>query len=394
MTLDWLMGIAGFLLIVSIFANRISDRFGIPGLLLFLGIGMLAGTDGVGKIQFSNARLSNYIGTVALTFILFSGGLETKWNEVKPVVVRGSVLSTAGVFLTAFFLFVCAYYLIGLSFEVALLLSVIVSSTDAPAVFAIMRTSGMHLKTGLKPILEFESGSNDPMAVLLSMGAITILTADSYSATAMLSDFVLQMAIGLGLGLAVGFGVGRFLQKWCLVYQGLYPVFGVGVVLVTFSLTQLLHGNGFLAVYLCGIVLGNTPFMYRRHLIRFQDSLAWIMQIGMFLILGLLVNPHEFNGIMLVSFACSLALMFVARPAAVFICLFKSGYTLNEKLFISWAGLKGAVPIILATYPLMERFPNSQFLFNLIFFLVIISVLFQGKTLAPLARRLKLEDRN
>lgn len=218
MTLDWLMGIAGFLLIVSIFANRISDRFGIPGLLLFLGIGMLAGTDGVGKIQFSNARLSNYIGTVALTFILFSGGLETKWNEVKPVVVRGSVLSTAGVFLTAFFLFVCAYYLIGLSFEVALLLSVIVSSTDAPAVFAIMRTSGMHLKTGLKPILEFESGSNDPMAVLLSMGAITILTADSYSAAAMLSDFVLQMAIGLGLGLAVGFGVGRFLQKWCLVY--------------------------------------------------------------------------------------------------------------------------------------------------------------------------------
>ena len=394
MTLDWLMGIAGFLLIVSIFANRISDRFGIPGLLLFLGIGMLAGTDGVGKIQFSNARLSNYIGTVALTFILFSGGLETKWNEVKPVVMRGSVLSTAGVFLTAFFLFVCAYYLIGLSFEVALLLSVIVSSTDAPAVFAIMRTSGMHLKTGLKPILEFESGSNDPMAVLLSMGAITILTADSYSAAVMLSDFVLQMAIGLGLGLAVGFGVGRFLQKWCLVYQGLYPVFGVGVVLVTFSLTQLLHGNGFLAVYLCGIVLGNTPFMYRRHLIRFQDSLAWIMQIGMFLILGLFVNPHEFNGIMLVSFACSLALMFVARPAAVFICLFKSGYTLNEKLFISWAGLKGAVPIILATYPLMERFPNSQFLFNLIFFLVIISVLFQGKTLAPLARRLKLEDRN
>ena len=258
----------------------------------------------------------------------------------------------------------------------------------------VMRTSGMHLKTGLKPILEFESGSNDPMAVLLSMGAITILTADSYSAAVMLSDFVLQMAIGLGLGLAVGFGVGRFLQKWCLVYQGLYPVFGVGVVLVTFSLTQLLHGNGFLAVYLCGIVLGNTPFMYRRHLIRFQDSLAWIMQIGMFLILGLLVNPHEFNGIMLVSFACSLALMFVARPAAVFICLFKSGYTLNEKLFISWAGLKGAVPIILATYPLMERFPNSQFLFNLIFFLVIISVLFQGKTLAPLARRLKLEDRN
>lgn len=394
MTLDWLMGIAGLLLIISIFANRISDHFGIPGLLLFLGIGMLAGTDGVGKIQFSNARLSNYIGTVALAFILFSGGLETKWNEVKSIAARGSILSTAGVFLTAFFLFVCAYYLIGLSFEISLLLSAIVSSTDAPAVFAIMRSSSMHLKPGLKPILEFESGSNDPMAVLLSMGAVTVLTADSFSATSMLSDFVMQMAIGLGLGLAIGFGVGRFLQKWCLVYQGLYPVFGVGVVLVSFSLTQLLHGNGFLAVYLCGIVLGNTPFMYRRHLIRFHDSIAWIMQIGMFLILGLLVNPHEFDGIMLASLACSLALMFIARPAAVFICLHKSSYSTNEKIFISWAGLKGAVPIILATYPLMERFPNAQFLFNLIFFLVIISVLFQGKTLAPLARWLKLEDKN
>ena len=392
MSLDLLMGIAGFLLIVSIFANRISDKFGIPGLLLFLGVGMLAGSDGVGKIHFSDAKLSNYIGTVALTFILFSGGLETKWSEVKPVLVRGSILSTLGVFLTALFLFFTSRYLVGLSFEVALLLSVIVSSTDAPAVFSIMRNSGLHLKDGLKPILEFESGSNDPMAVLLSMGAISILTAPDFTYKGMIDNFIIQMVVGLAMGLLIGFATGAFLKRWSLVYQGLYPVFGVGVVLLTFSITQLLNGNGFLAVYLCGIVLGNTGFMFRRHLIRFQDSLAWIMQISMFLILGMLVNPHEFDGVMLSSLGCAIFLMFVARPLAVFICLFKSQYDYKEKIFISWAGLKGAVPIILATYPLMVKFPNSQFLFNLIFFLVIISVLFQGKTLPILAKKLKLDQ--
>lgn len=394
MNLDLLMGIAGFMLISSVFANRISERFGIPALLFFIAIGMLAGTDGIGKIHFSDARLSNHIGTVALSFILFSGGLETRWREVKSIAFRGTILSTFGVFLTALFLYLCAYYLIGLSFEISLLLSVIVSSTDAPAVFAIMRSNSMRLKPGLKPIMEFESGSNDPMAVLLSMGAITILTNDTFSMTSILSDFILQVLIGLSVGLFAGFIIGKILKKWCLVYQGLYPVFSVGVVLLTFSLAQFMKGNGFLAVYLCGIIIGNTGFYYRRHMIRFQNSLAWIMQISMFLILGLLVNPHEFDSVMLASFACSLALMFVARPLAVFICLVKSQYDFKEKLFISWAGLKGAIPIILATYPLILNFPNSQFLFNLIFFLVLISVLLQGKTLPYLARGLKLNHIN
>lgn len=390
MSLDLLMGIAGFLLLVSIFANRLSDKFGIPALLLFLGIGMLAGSDGVGGIEFSDAKLSNSIGSIALTFILFSGGLETKWGEVKPIILRGSLLSTLGVFLTALFLYLTSHYIIGLSFEVALLLSVIVSSTDAPAVFSIMRNSGLHLKGNLKPILEFESGSNDPMAVLLSMGAISILTTPDFSYQSLADNFATQMFVGLTVGLCIGFLSGAFLKKWSLVYQGLYPVFGVGLVLLTFSLTQLLNGNGFLAVYLCGIILGNTGFLFRRHLINFQDSLAWIMQIGMFLILGLLVNPSDFNGLMLTSLGCAIFLMFVARPLAVFICLIGSPYNLKEKTFISWAGLKGAVPIILATYPLMVNFPNSQFLFNLIFFLVIISVLFQGKTLPLLAKWLRL----
>ena len=184
------------------------------------------------------------------------------------------------------------------------------------------------------------------------------------------------------------------LCRWTLVYPGLYPVFGISTVVLTFSLTQLINGNGFLAVYIAGIVMGNYAFLYRRHFINFQDSLAWIMQIGMFLILGLLVNPHELPGVFPISFLCSVALIFIARPLAVFLCLLQSEYTTRDKLFISWAGFKGAVPIILATYPMMYNFPNSGYLFNLIFFLVILSVLVQGNSLPWVARKLGLYREN
>lgn len=391
MSLDLLLGIAGLLLLLCVFANKISDKFGIPSLLLFLGMGMLAGSDGVGGIQFYDAKLSNYIGTVALAFILFSGGLDTQWRSVRPIIARGTILSTCGVFLTAVFLYLLAYYVIRLPFEISLLLSVIVSSTDAPAVFSVLRSKGLRLQNErLKSVLEFESGSNDPMAVLLSMGAISMLSSPDFSLTGMLEGFFWQMCLGIIMGLIFGRLAAFVLERWSFVYQGLYPVFGVGVVFLIFSATQMLRGNGFLAIYLAGIVIGNTPYMYRRQFIRFQDSLAWIMQISMFLILGLLVNPHELVSVLPVSFAASLALMFIARPLAVFLCLFRSEFSCREKLLISWAGLKGSVPIILATYPLMVRFPNSQFLFNLIFFLVIISVLAQGNTLPALARFLKI----
>lgn len=393
MNLDLMMAVAGILLMLCVYANRISMRYGIPSLLLFLGLGMLAGSDGAG-IQFYNARIANYIGTFALAFILFSGGLDTKWGQVRPALARGSLLSTLGVFLTALFLFISAHYLLQLSFEVSLLLSVIVSSTDAPAVFSILRSQRRELKLGLKPLLEFESGSNDPMAVLLSMGAINLLSDPDFNTFHMLEDFVWQMVLGLGAGYAFGRLASYVLCRWTLVYPGLYPVFGISTVLLTFSLTQLFNGNGFLAVYIAGIVMANHAFLYRRHFINFQDSLAWIMQIGMFLILGLLVNPHELLSVFPISFMCSVLLIFIARPLAVFICLYKSQYTTPDKIFISWAGFKGAVPIILATYPLMYNFPNSTYLFNLIFFLVILSVLFQGNSLPWVARKLKLYREN
>lgn len=391
MKLEILLGIAGLLLLLCVFANKISDKYGIPSLLLFLAMGMLAGSDGIGGIHFQNATLTNYIGTVALIFILYSGGLDTKWTSIRTILLRGSVLSTLGVFLTAVFLFIFSYYLIRLPFEVSLLLSVIVSSTDAPAVFSILRSQNMHLQDNLKSILEFESGSNDPMAVFLSMGAMSMLSSPEVNLMEFFAMFILQMSLGIALGLVFGHTGALVLKKWSLPYQGLYPVYGISVILLTFSITQLIGGNGFLSVYLCGIVMGNSPFIYRRQFIKFNDALAWIMQISMFLILGLLVNPHELGGVILISLACTLLLMFAARPLAVYLCLAGSSFNNKEKILISWAGLKGAVPIILATYPLMQGFPNSQFLFNLIFFLVIISVLVQGNSLPWLARKLKLE---
>lgn len=390
MSLEVFLALAGILLLLCVFANKISSKFGIPSLLIFLAVGMLAGSDGLG-IQFYSAKISNYGGSVALAFILFSGGLETQWKSVRPIIARGSLLSTLGVALTALFLFFFVYTVFRLDFSTALLLSVIVSSTDAPAVFNILRSNNLYLNNDrLKSILEFESGSNDPMAVILSMGAITMLATQEISFSKMTEVFVMQMGVGLFCGIFFGRVTLYILKKWAFVYQGLYPVFGISVVFLTYSLTQLMQGNGYLALYLCGIILGNASYPYRNPFIQFQDAMAWVMQIGMFLTLGLLVNPRELGEVFWISLGASICLMFFARPLAVFICLARSEFTRSDKLFISWAGLKGAVPIILATYPLIANIPDARYLFNLIFFLVIISVLFQGRTLTPFARFLKL----
>jgi len=392
MNIDIYFAVSGFLLLLCVFANKVSDRFGIPSLLLFLGLGMLTGVDGIGKINFQDSRLTNYVGTLALIFILFNGGLMTKWNNVRPILLRGSLLATAGVFLTALFLFIGAYYVIKLPFEIALLLSVIVSSTDAPAVFSALRSSGICINTRDKSLIEFESASNDPMAVFLTMAALAAITEPQISANFFIGFFLRQMFIGVILGIALGRLAAYVLQKARIPYQGLYPVYGISVAFLIYSLTQLSGGSGIMAVYIGGIVVGNSAFLYRRHFMRFNDSLAWIMQICMFLMLGLLVNPHELTSVMPAGFACALFLMIIARPAAVFICLFRSEYTLKDQLIISCAGLKGAVPVILATYPLIHGVDNAAYIFNLIFFLVITSVLFQGKTLPWLVNF--LEKRN
>lgn len=391
MKLEILMALGGLLLLMCVFANRISSKLGIPSLLVFLAVGMIAGSDGAG-IQFYSAELSNYIGSFALAFILFSGGLESGWPSIKSVLGRGTLLATVGVALTALFMFILSYYLLEMPFSIALLLSVILSSTDAPAVFNILRTNGLYLNNPkLKSILEYESGSNDPMAVILSVGAIAFLTAgDQFSAWNLVGMLFLQMGLGVILGYGLGVLALALLKKFSFVYQGLYPVFGVSVVCLIFSLTQLVGGSGYLALYIAGIVLGNASYPYKNPFIQFQSALSWVMQILMFLTLGLFVNPKELGELFGTALSATVCLVMIARPLVVFLCLAKSEYTRSEKLFISWAGLKGAVPIILATYPLMSDIHDARYLFNVIFFLVIVSVMLQGQTLASLARVLKL----
>ncbi|MBR1778021.1 MAG: potassium/proton antiporter [Alphaproteobacteria bacterium] len=395
MKLEILMALGGLLLLMCIFANRISSKLGIPSLLVFLAVGMIAGSDGAG-IQFYSAKLSNYIGSFALAFILFSGGLESGWASIKSVLGRGTLLATVGVALTAAFMFVLSRYVLQLSFPMALLLSVILSSTDAPAVFNILRTNGLYLNNPkLKSILEYESGSNDPMAVILSVGAIVFLTAgDQFSVIDLVGMLFLQMSLGVILGYGMGVCALGLLKKFSFVYQGLYPVFGVSVVCLVFSVTQLVGGSGYLAVYIAGIVLGNASYPYKNPFIQFQSALSWVMQILMFLTLGLFVNPKELGAVFGTALSATVCLVMIARPLVVFLCLAKSEYTRSEKLFVSWAGLKGAVPIILATYPLMNGIDGAQYLFNVIFFLVIVSVLLQGQTLASLARILELSHDN
>ena len=391
MKLEVLMAVGGVLLLMCVFANRISSKLGIPSLLVFLAVGMIAGSDGAG-IQFYSAKLSNYIGSFALAFILFVGGLESSWSSIKSVLYRGTLLATLGVALTAAFMCMLSCFLLGMPFSTALLLSVILSSTDAPAVFNILRTNGLYLNNSkLKSLLEYESGSNDPMAVILSVGAITFLTAgDKFSLIELSTMLCLQMGLGVVLGYGLGICALALLKKFSFVYQGLYPVFGVSVVCLIFSLTQLVGGNGYLAIYIAGLVLGNASYPYKNPFIQFQSALSWVMQILMFLTLGLFVNPKDLVDVAGTALSATVCLVMIARPLTVFLCLAKSEYTRSEKLFVSWAGLKGAVPIILATYPLMTGIENAQYLFNVIFFLVIISVLLQGQTLTSLAKVLEL----
>lgn len=385
--------VTGLLFFLSLVAGSLSEKIKVPALILFLGIGMLAGVDGPGGLAFSDANAANSVGSFALAFILFSGGFQTKWSDIKPIITQGVVLSTLGVFITAVAMAVPIAMLPMFTYKDAFLLGAIISSTDAAAVFSILRTQKIGLKGTLKPLLEFESGSNDPMAVFLTLTAITWLTSPEVPIDELAVKFVVQMAAGG----AVGFIMGRLscwaIQRLHVANEALYPVWGISIVMATFGLTETLYGNGYLAVYVCGIVMCSGDFLYKYSLQRFHEGFAWLMQIIMFLILGLLVNPLEVvnASVMSVGLLISFCLIFVARPIAVFVCTIFSRFNWREKLFVSWTGLRGAVPIILATYPLTEGHPQAKYIFNVIFFVVLTSVMIQGKTLADVAKFLKLD---
>lgn len=375
------------LLFISIVASKTSFKFGIPALVLFLVVGMLAGSDGPGGIYFDDPNIAQFLGVVALTFILFSGGLDTKWESVKPILWQGVSLSTIGVLITAFSVGTFSYYLLGYSFIECMLLGAIVSSTDAAAVFSILRSRSVGLKGNLRPILEFESGSNDPMAYFLTISFVYLLTEPDASILSLIHKFFIGMILGGASGYALGRIMVWIINRIKLDFEGLYPVLILALVFFTFSFTDFIGGNGFLAVYISAIILGNSNFRHKKSLIKFYDGQAWLMQIVMFLTLGLLVFPSQILPVVVPGLLISLFLIFIARPFAIFISLaFAKGLNVRKKLFLSWVGLRGAVPIVFATYPLLAGISSANTIFNLVFFISVSSILLQGTMLPVVAK--------
>mgnify|MGYP001200825918 CR=1 FL=1 len=382
----------GLLLLLSTMASKLTERSGIPVLLVFLSIGMLAGSEGPGGIHFENATIANLFGTFALSYILFSGGLGTHWRSVRPVLWRSTVLSTLGVAVTAGLVGLFSVFILSIPLLEALLIGAIVSSTDAAAVFSVLRSRGVMLKGNLKALLEMESGSNDPMAVFLTMSLMRLLMEPIASWLQILPSFFINMTLGIAAGIVLGKVAVLVLDGIHLQHEGLYPVLSMSLVLIAFGVSELIHGNGFLAVYACGLVVGNSDFTYKRSIEKFHDGLGWLMQISMFLILGLLVFPSRMLPVAISALLVSGFLMFVARPVAVYLGLFGSGFSVRERTLVAWTGLRGAVPIVLATFPFIAGYAHADRIFHLVFFVVLTSVLLQGTTLMPVARFLGVDE--
>jgi potassium/hydrogen antiporter len=389
LSLDNILLLGSILLFIGLVGSR-TTKYGIPVLVLFLAVGMLAGSDGFGGIYFYDPKTAKFIGAVALSFILFSGGLETRWSDVKPVLWQGILLSTAGVVVTAVVVGIFVSRVTHLSLLEGLLLGSIVSSTDAAAVFSILRSKGIALKGNLRPLLELESGSNDPMAYFLTIGFTFLLTQKEFTYTALIVMFVRQMALGGIAGYLMGRIMYRIINWIHFDYDGLYSVLLITMMIFTYAFTDLIGGNVFLSVYISACVLGNRNFVHKKSLTKHFDGQAWLMQGIMFITLGLLVFPKQLIPFIGIGLLISVVLIFVARPIGIFLCLMPFRTSHREKLFVSWVGLRGAVPIVLATYPLTAGVTQSNVIFNLVFFISITSVLLQGTALPLLARWLGL----
>lgn len=382
--------IGSLLLFVSIIAGKASYKFGIPTLILFLGIGMLAGSEGLVGIEFNDPKLAQFIGIVSLNFILFSGGLDTDWSSIKPVFWRGFSLSTLGVFITAISLGLFVWLVTDFSLYEGLLLGAIVSSTDAAAVFSILRSKSMSLKDNLRPTLELESGSNDPMAYVLTIAFLGLVIQPEKSLFSILPLFLQQMVLGGIAGISFGYASKFVINQIRLDFEGLYPVLVIALMFITFSATDFVGGNGFLSVYLCALYLGNQDLIHKKSIMRVFDGLAWLMQIVLFLTLGLLVFPSHVFEVAGIGVLISVFLIFVARPLSTFIGLSVFKLHVKSKLFLSWVGLKGAVPIVFATYPLLAGIDKAEMIFNIVFFVSVTSLLIQGTTLSLFAHWLNV----
>ncbi|MCL4117736.1 UNVERIFIED_CONTAM: hypothetical protein GTU68_062378 [Idotea baltica] len=386
LTIENILLVGSLLLLISIFAGKTSYKFGVPTLLLFLAIGMLAGSDGIGGIHFDDPKLAQFIGIVSLNFILFSGGLDTSWKAVKPILWEGIALSTLGVLFTAVSLGAFVWYITDFTIYESLLLGSIVSSTDAAAVFSILRSKSLALKTNLRPTLELESGSNDPMAYVLTIAFLTLVINQDQSFFSIIPMFLQQMIVGGLAGFAFGMLSKYIINKIKLDFEGLYPVLVIALMFITFSATDFVGGNGFLAIYICAVYLGNQDLIHKKTILKMFDGLAWLMQIVLFLTLGLLVFPSQIIPYMGIGLLISLFLIVIARPIGVFISLIFFKMKLRRRFYISWVGLRGAVPIVFSTYPLLAGIDKANMIFNIVFFISVTSILIQGTTLSIVAK--------
>lgn len=396
--LETVLLVLSILLFISIVVGRIGGRLGIPALVLFLAVGMVSGSDGFGII-FDNLYLAEAIGTVALCIILFSGGLNTKFKEIKPVITQSILLATLGVVLTAAFTGVFSWWLcgellpsLGISLLTAILMASVMSSTDSAAVFAILGSKNVQLKDNLRPMLEFESGSNDPMAYMLTITLIGLVKAGGEPD---ILSIILSIITQIIVGATVGYFVGRFavyvLNRIKIDNEVYYPIIVLTFCIFIFSFTHFINGNGYLAVYIGGLIIGNSRFVTKRTTFKMFDAISWLSQILMFLTLGLLVNPVELLPVAVPALLIGLFMIFIARPLSVFISLLPfRKMSRKDKVFISWVGLRGAVPIIFAIFPLTAGVPHAKFIFNVVFFITLLSILLQGTFLTQVAKWLGL----
>lgn len=398
------------ILIAGVLIGKTSYKSGLPLLLIFLLVGMAFGTDGLG-LQFSDMHTAQFIGMIALCIILFSGGMSTSITAIKPILAPGIMLATVGVLLTALLTGLFIFWLSGepwtnIHFAIlpSMLLAATMSSTDSASVFGILGSQKVGLKHNLRPTLELESGSNDPMAYMLTILLIEAVTlGGKFSAQTLITQLLLQFGVGALMGIAAGYGTAWLVRMYRNIDKkadedagqatAMISILIFGSVFLTFSLTSALSGNGYLAVYICGIIVGNAKIPYRRGISKFMDGMTWLAQIVVFLMLGLLVNPHEMLKVAAVSLIIGVFIILIGRPLSVFISLapFRK-MTLRSKTFISWVGLRGAVPIIFATYPVIADVEGASQIFNIVFFVTLLSLMIQGTTVIAAARKLKLTE--
>jgi cell volume regulation protein A len=384
--------ISSVFLMLSVFSSKASSKLNIPALLLFLIIGMLAGSDGPGGIYFNDAGLAQFLGIIALIFILFSSGLSSKWKRTKAIIWEGISLSTVGVVFSAVLICILSKNLLGFTLFEGLLLGAIISPTDPAAVFSLIKEKKLAINHKLLSLVELESGINDPMAVFMTIALTSLVTNRLSGYAEFIGFFFSQFVIGTAMGLCMGMLAVSILNSINLEYEGLYPVLSISFVLFTYGITTFFHGSGFLAVYILGIMLSKSIIQNKIEIMNFHDGLIWLMQIIMFFTLGLLVYPSHLVHVMDKGILASIFLALIARPISVFASLIFTKLSFKEKILISWLGLRGAVPIILATFPLLAHVPKSEMIFNVVFFVVLISMVVQGTTIPALAKALKLNN--